>query len=48
VRYLENIAEYCLMAGMVVAAVVGAMPGLSATGSNLFLQIGSIITVVVQ
>jgi len=40
----QDLVEYALMAGMVAVAAVAAMPALSATVSNVFTKIGSIIT----
>jgi pilus assembly protein Flp/PilA len=39
----QDLVEYALAAGMVAVAAVGAMPALSATISNVFAKIGSII-----
>jgi pilus assembly protein Flp/PilA len=39
----QDLVEYALAAGMVAVAAVGAMPTLSATLSNVFAKIGSII-----
>jgi len=40
----QDLVEYALAAGMVAVAAVAAMPALSATLSNVFVKIGSIIT----
>ena len=39
----QDLVEYALAAGMVAVAAVAAMPALSATVSNVFAKIGSII-----
>ena len=39
----QDLVEYALAAGLVAVAAVGAMPALSATLSNVFAKIGSII-----
>lgn len=39
----QDLVEYALAAGMVAVAAVAAMPALSATVSNVFTKIGSII-----
>jgi pilus assembly protein Flp/PilA len=40
----QDLVEYALAAGLVAVAAVAAMPSLSATVSNVFVKIGSIIT----
>jgi pilus assembly protein Flp/PilA len=39
----QDLVEYALAAGLVAVAAVAAMPALSATVSNVFAKIGSII-----
>ena len=39
----QDLVEYALAAGMVAVAAVAAMPALSATVSNVFAKIGSIV-----
>jgi pilus assembly protein Flp/PilA len=43
----QDLVEYSLAAGMVALAAVGALPPLSATLSNVFSRIGSMINNVV-
>ena len=40
----QDLVEYALAAGMVAVAAVAAMPSLSATVSNVFAKIGSIVS----
>lgn len=40
----QDLVEYALAAGLVAVAAVAAMPTLSATVSNVFAKIGSIIS----
>jgi pilus assembly protein Flp/PilA len=44
----QDLVEYALAAGLVAVAAVGAMPALTATVSNVFTKIGSIIESTVQ
>jgi pilus assembly protein Flp/PilA len=39
----QDLVEYALAAGLVAVAAVGAMPTLSATLTNVFAKIGSIV-----
>jgi len=39
----QDLVEYALTAGMVAVAAVACMPPLSATVSNVFTEIGSIV-----
>ncbi|MFB3828872.1 MAG: Flp family type IVb pilin [Bryobacteraceae bacterium] len=39
----QDMVEYALMAGLVAVAAVAATPALSATVSNVFSRIGSIV-----
>ena len=39
----QDLVEYALAAGLVAVAAVAAMPSLSATVSNVFAKIGSIV-----